>query len=98
MLLRLWELKEHSMNKQIPCAIYDQDFYTWTLHNAGLLRQGKFSEIDTENIAEELESIGKRDKRQENFAFFALLQLRLKSFRFPGGISCLHQQNPRQKL
>lgn len=43
---------------------YDQDFYTWALHNAKLLRQGKLSEIDAENIAEELESMGKRDKRQ----------------------------------
>jgi hypothetical protein len=29
-----------------------------------LLRQGKLSEIDVKNIAEELESMGKRDKRQ----------------------------------
>jgi hypothetical protein len=43
---------------------YDKDFYAWTLHNAELIRQGKFSEIDIEHIAEEIESMGKSDKRE----------------------------------
>ena len=44
--------------------IYNKDFYSWTMENANLLRQGKFSEIDIEHIAEELESMGKSDKRE----------------------------------
>jgi hypothetical protein len=43
---------------------YDTDFYAWALHNAQLLREGKFSEIDIEHIIEELESMGKSDKRE----------------------------------
>ena len=43
---------------------YDQDFYAWLMRNAELLKNGKLSEIDAGNIAEELESMGKRDKRQ----------------------------------
>ena len=43
---------------------YDQDFYQWTQHNAQLLREGKLAEIDILHIAEELESMGKRDKRE----------------------------------
>jgi hypothetical protein len=43
---------------------YEKDFYIWALHNADLLREGKIAEIDSKNIAEELESMGKRDKRQ----------------------------------
>lgn len=43
---------------------YDRDFYAWTLHNAELLRHRKFSHLDIENMAEEIESMGKRDKRQ----------------------------------
>ena len=43
---------------------YDKDFYAWTMHNAQLLRQGKLSEIDIENVAEEIESMGKSDKWQ----------------------------------
>jgi hypothetical protein len=43
---------------------YEQDFYAWTRHNAQLLREGKLAEIDIENIAEELESMGKSEKRE----------------------------------
>lgn len=43
---------------------YERDFYSWTLHNAKILREGKFSEVDIENVAEEIESMGKRDRRQ----------------------------------
>ena len=43
---------------------YDRDFYAWTLHSADLLRHGKFSEVDIENVAEEIESMGRRDKRE----------------------------------
>lgn len=41
--------------------MYDQDFYAWTMRNAELIRQGRFSEIDVEHIAEELESMGRSE-------------------------------------
>ncbi len=50
------------MNKQLYEA-YDQDFYAWALMNADLLRQGRVSEVDVEHIAEELEAMGKSQKR-----------------------------------
>jgi hypothetical protein len=43
---------------------YEKDFYAWALHNAELLRQGKFEEIDVKNLAEEIESMGGREKRE----------------------------------
>lgn len=43
---------------------YEKDFYAWTMHNAKLIRQGKFSEIDVDNVAEEIESMGRSDKRE----------------------------------
>jgi hypothetical protein len=43
---------------------YNQDFYAWALHNAELIRQGKLLEVDLEHIAEEIESMGKSDKRK----------------------------------
>jgi Domain of unknown function DUF29. len=42
---------------------YDKDFYAWAIHTAELLRQGKFNEVDIENVAEEIESMGRSDKR-----------------------------------
>lgn len=43
---------------------YENDFYAWAIHNAQLLREGKLSEIDIENIAEEIDSMGKSEKRE----------------------------------
>jgi hypothetical protein len=45
-------------------AEYEKDFYAWLTMNAQLIRAGKFSEIDKDNIAEELEAMGKREKRE----------------------------------
>ncbi len=46
-------------------AIYETDFYLWTQQQAALLRQRKFNRVDLDlaNIAEEIESMGRRDRR-----------------------------------
>ncbi len=43
--------------------LYDKDFAEWTRHNAELLRAGRTSEADLEHIAEEIEDLGKRERR-----------------------------------
>jgi len=43
---------------------YERDFYAWAMKNAVLLRQRRFAEIDANNIAEELESMGRSEKRE----------------------------------
>lgn len=40
-------------------AGYDQDFYSWALRQAELLRAGRYGELDIPNIAEELETLGR---------------------------------------
>ena len=45
-------------------ADYEKDFYAWTLEQAKLLRSGELSKIDALNIAEEIESVGRRDRRE----------------------------------
>lgn len=42
---------------------YDSDFYEWTRRQADLLRAGRLDLVDIDNIAEEIESLGKRDRR-----------------------------------
>ena len=59
-------------------AGYEQDFYAWTQQQATLLRSGKFSEIDVENVAEELESMGRSDKREIDSRLEVLLVHLLK--------------------
>jgi Domain of unknown function DUF29 len=43
---------------------YENDYYGWANQQAQLLRSGKFTEADIENIAEEIESMGKGEKRE----------------------------------
>lgn len=50
---------------------HDQDFYSWTQHNATLLRTGRFSEADIEYIAEELEDMG----QQKRYVLEGLLRI-----------------------
>ena len=53
------------MNKFAPVDnLYDQDFYAWSNQQAVLLRAGKLSHADIENIAGEIESMGKSEKRE----------------------------------
>ncbi len=42
---------------------YDQDFVLWLDHQAELLRQGRVHELDVENLAEEVEDIGRSQRR-----------------------------------
>ncbi len=44
--------------------LYAQDFYKWTQATATLIRQSKWHEVDVECLAEELESLGRRDRRE----------------------------------
>ena len=45
-------------------TLYDRDFYAWANEQAALLRAGRLSEADIENIAEEIESMGRSEKRE----------------------------------
>lgn len=45
-------------------TLYDHDFYAWANEQAGLLRSGKLSEADIAHIAEEIETMGKTEKRE----------------------------------
>jgi hypothetical protein len=63
---------------------YDKDFYAWSLHNAALIREGKLSEVDLENVAEEIESMGKGNKRELISRLSVLLSYLLK-WKFQAG-------------
>ena len=43
---------------------YDDDVHAWAMEQAALLRSGRLSEADVENIAEEIESLGRSEKRE----------------------------------
>jgi len=47
----------------VMTQLYDTDFYIWTQEMARRLRERDIAALDWENIAEEIESMGKRDYR-----------------------------------
>jgi Domain of unknown function DUF29 len=59
----------------------DQDFYAWSLQQAALLRERRIAEADLDLIAEEIESMGKTEKR-ELVSRLAVLILHLLKWRF----------------
>jgi hypothetical protein len=59
-------------------ADYNKDFYAWLMKNADLLRQHKFNEVDIEHVAEELESMGKSERRELTSRLTVLLAHLLK--------------------
>jgi hypothetical protein len=79
---------------------YDQDFYAWTQEQAKLLRSGNLSQIDVENVAEELESMGRSDKREIDSRLEVLLMHLLKlqvqvRQRSPGWSGTIREQRRR---
>ena len=58
--------------------LYDQDFYLWIETTAKQLKEGRFSEIDLENLIEEIESMGRSEKRALESNLVVLLMHLLK--------------------
>ncbi|MBV9287060.1 MAG: DUF29 domain-containing protein, partial [Hyphomicrobiales bacterium] len=43
---------------------YDRDIILWSQEQARLLRAGRFSKLDIEHLADEIEDVGKSEKRE----------------------------------
>ncbi len=58
---------------------YEVDYAQWCAEQGALLREGRLSELDRENLAEEIESLGRSDKREIERRLKVLLVHLLKS-------------------
>ncbi len=48
-----------------PAAkLYEEDFFAWGIETARLLREGRFDQLDIEHLAEEIEAMANRDRRE----------------------------------
>ncbi|MFM7427214.1 MAG: DUF29 domain-containing protein [Elainella sp.] len=59
-------------------ALYEQDFLEWTQQQAKYLRTGCWANLDVENLAEELESLGRSEQRELGSYLQVLLMHLLK--------------------
>jgi len=61
------EAKQDGDRRGLPLPnldLYETDFYQWTQEQATLLRQGVWTSLDIENLAEEIESLGRQQKQE----------------------------------
>jgi len=58
--------------------LYEKDFYLWTQLTAEQLKENKFNEIDITNLIEEIESMGRSEKRELKSRLIVLLMHLLK--------------------
>ncbi|HLO88662.1 MAG TPA: DUF29 domain-containing protein [Nostocaceae cyanobacterium] len=64
--------------------LYDQHFYLWTQTIVQNLKENKLNEIDIPNLIEEIESIGRSEKRELKSRLIVLLMHLLKWQYQPG--------------
>ena len=67
---------------------YETDFYTWTQQQGALLRAGRFDAVDRDNLAEEIESLG-RSEYDRLVSFYRLILLHMLKWE--------HQPNHRSR-
>lgn len=63
---------------QFSPRLYDRDFYLWTQETAKLLQEAKFSQLDLENLIEEIQAMGRSEKRELRSRLIILLMHLLK--------------------
>ena len=72
-------MENRELSPTVPeAADYDDDFFAWTQRTAALLRAGRLSEVDVEHVTEEIEDMGKRDRRELDSRLQVLLVHLLK--------------------
>ncbi|MES2162670.1 MAG: DUF29 domain-containing protein [Pseudomonadota bacterium] len=59
-------------------TLYDDDIIAWSEQQAALLRAGRWELLDHENIAEEIEDVGHREKKELRSRLSVLLAHLLK--------------------
>lgn len=57
---------------------YNEDYYSWTREQAELLRKGQFNSLDIPNLIEEIETMGRSEKRELESRLTVLLLHLLK--------------------
>src|SRR3954447_3744252 len=61
-----------------PAPLYERDYYSWALEQAALLRERRLTELDFDNLAEEVEDLGRSLADQLESRYETLLMHLLK--------------------
>ncbi|HEX5318021.1 MAG TPA: DUF29 domain-containing protein [Stellaceae bacterium] len=79
---------------------YEEDFFAWTQDQARRLREGELSTVDAENVAEELDDMGRSARRELRNRLSVLVAHLLKwryqpGFRSPSWSGTIREQRRR---
>ncbi|MEB3148027.1 MAG: DUF29 domain-containing protein [Sphaerospermopsis sp.] len=58
--------------------LYEQDFYLWIQTTVKLLSEGKLEQLDIENLIKEIDSMGRREKKELKTRLIVLIEHLLK--------------------
>ncbi|MEM8611121.1 MAG: DUF29 domain-containing protein [Cyanobacteria bacterium P01_H01_bin.105] len=50
--------------QNLSASLYETDFYAWSQHQAQLMRQGRWHQVDIANVIEEIESLGQQQRHE----------------------------------
>jgi Domain of unknown function DUF29 len=64
--------------KPSPSELYEQDYYAWIQEQVRALRERRTEAVDWENVAEEIEDLGKSEKRSIESHLETLIEHLLK--------------------
>jgi Domain of unknown function DUF29 len=69
----------------MPLDLYDRDYYQWLDVTATLLSEGRLNELDVPNLLDELEAMGKSQKRAIE-SYLKVLLLHLLKWKYQPGM------------
>lgn len=53
-----------TVEKMYTSHLYETDFYTWTQQQVSLLKTQQWDQLDTVNLIEEIETLGRRERQE----------------------------------
>jgi hypothetical protein len=59
-------------------SLYETDFAAWSDETAALLRAGKYDQLDVESVAEEIESLGRAERKAVRSQLQRLMMHKIK--------------------
>jgi hypothetical protein len=75
-----------------PSDLYDRDYYAWIQKQVRALREHRVDEVDWSNIAEEIEDLGKSEKRSVESRIGRVIEHLLKLAYAPAQIKALNRR------
>jgi hypothetical protein len=92
--------KRKSISTKANYSAYEKDFFSWTTKQVNFLKQKEFTKLDIENLIEEIESLGRSEKRtlQSHLENLLMHMLKTKYQQEKKSVSCsLSIKNSRLK-